>query len=126
MVTQVSLRIAVCGVALQAACILHHLYTALAKVLHRRANTTGDLRTEQCVHYKEADLYLTTTLFILHHLYTALAKVHVNYKEVGLYLEPSLYSSCQGPALTYKSDLQSGDRTVHVDYKEVDMYVAHQ
>ena len=44
------------------ACVLHHLYTALAKVLLCGVNTTGKPETEQCVRYKEVDLRLVQHL----------------------------------------------------------------
>ena len=44
------------------ACVLHHLCTALAKVLHCGVHTTGKLKTEQCVRYKEVDLRLVQHL----------------------------------------------------------------
>ena len=84
MVAEVPLRVGVGGVALQAASVLHHLDAALAQVLHCHADTTGNLGTEQHVHYTEVDLHPA----------------------------PPSCSYCPGSALSRKYNWESGDRTV--------------
>ena len=75
------------------ACVLHHLCTALAKVLHCGVHTTGKLETEQCVRYKEVDLRL-----VQHLQKTCTGKLEteqcLRYKEVDLLLVQQLQKTC--------------------------------
>ena len=75
------------------ACVLHHLCTALAKVLHCGVHTTGKLETEQCVRYKEVDLRL-----VQHLQKTCTGKLEteqcLHYKEVDLRLVQHLQKTC--------------------------------